>query len=374
MSRTHTIGDMTTRSDRLRRFLSGGSVEVGLAAVLFVLDALTHRPDDPFWALPVAFITCAGAATTAWHPRIGAVAACLGLVGLALLPPTAVGTSFYAPLIVVLSCAWRDEVWTAVAASVWGYAVSLWNTLQRTATAVQGAQSVIVFLGLYALPWIVGLSLRRAQVAERQRLTAHTEAQRREIAAELHDNVTHDLALIIMQAEAARIDPQADLKEALAGIAARGRRTSAYLTNLMRLLRIGTPSLPISFSEELQTGEKSLSAAGYDLQIHTDGDVEAISTVVSDVLGRIAREAFNNIAKHGDPTESCETNVTIEESRIAVTFTNATKETYLGDGLGIIGMRERAQGIGGTLHTRLSDGYWSVDVSIPEIISGQNIS
>lgn len=356
---------MTTRSARLRPFLSGGSVEVGLAGVLFVMDAFSHRPDDPVLALPLAFVTCAGAALTAWCPRIGAAVACLGLVCLLLQPPTAVGFSLYAPLVVVLSCAWHGTFRTAAAVSIWGYAVSLWATLHNTTTTTEAVQAVVLWLGSYALPWIVGLSLRQAQIAERQRLEARFDAQRHEVAAELHDNVTHSLGLITIAAESARIDPNIDPHDALDDVAARARSTSSYLTNLMKLLRIDSPSPPISFSRELQAGAKALAEAGFELEIYTEGDVEAIPPVISNVLGRIAREAFNNIVGHGDHSESCEVRAMISERRIAVTFTNATTRAYRGDNLGIVGMRERAEGIGGTVVTRLADGYWSVAVSIP---------
>lgn len=364
-SGSHTIEDMSTRSARLSRFLSSGSVEIGLAGVFFTMEALTYRPDDPVWALPLAFATCAGAAMTAWHARIGAIVACLGLLGLLLQPSAAVGFSLYAPLIVVLSCAWHNKPWTATAVSIWSYAVSLWATLQDTTTTVEIAQAAVLWLGIYALPWIVGLSLRQAQIAERQRLRARFDAQRHEVAAELHDNVTHSLGLITIAAESARIDPNIDPKDALADVATRARSTSSYLTNLMKLLRIDSPSPPVSFSRELQSGAKTLTEAGFEVQIYTEGDVEAIPPVISNVLGRIAREAFNNIARHGDPSESCEASVAISERRIAVTFTNATTQAYRGDELGIVGMRERAEGIGGTVVTRLTDGYWSVAVSIP---------
>ncbi|AZZ43038.1 histidine kinase [Acidipropionibacterium jensenii] len=356
---------MASHPDSLRRFLGGGSVEVGLAGLLFVMELIGHRPDDPASALPLAFLTCAGAGLAAWHTRIGAAISCLGFTAAAIVVPDVVTGSIYAPLVVILACAWRDDLWAGALASVWGYALSIWLSFRNTTTTAEDAQALLLWLGFYILPWILGLALRRVQRTERQRLTAQSEAQRCDTAAELHDNVTHDLAQIIARAQAARLDPEADRDVALADIVARGRRASAYLTNLMRVMRVGTPSPSVSLAEELQTGERTLAAAGFDMQIYTDCDVDAIAPEVSDVLGRIAREAFHNIAHHGDPTESCEATVRADKGRIAVSFTNATSTPYGGDGLGIIGMRERAELIGGTLRTRLSDGFWSLKLSVP---------
>lgn len=357
---------MGTRTTTLRRFLGSGAVEVGLAGLLLLPDVLPFHPGtEAALALVAGVVACAGAGLTAWRPRIGAVISCIGFGGLALLPAELVGTTLYAPMIVILSCAWHGELWTAGFTSLWGYLVSLGLTLRRTTTAAQDAQAMLLWCGFYALPWVIGLALRRVELTESHRFAVRAEAQRREIAAELHDNLTHELALITMAAEAARIDPGADRDAALVEIAARSRRSSAYVTKLVRLLRVGRTSPPVTFSAELQRGHASLSQAGFSLEIYTDCDIETLSPVISNALGRITHEAFNNILQHADPSQPCEVSVRASESRLAVSATNATNTAYLGDDLGIIGMRERAEGINGTLKTRLSDGYWSVTVSVP---------
>ncbi|GEM_PF-3087306 len=357
---------MGTRTTTMRRLLAGGAVEVGLAGLLLVPDVLSFHPGaQAALALVAGVVACAGAGLTAWHPRVGAAIACIGFGGLALLPAELVSTTLYAPMIVILSCAWHGELWTAGLTSLWGYLVSLWLTVRNTATAAQDAQAMLLWFGFYALPWVIGLALRRVELTESRRFALRAEAQRREIAAELHDNLTHELTLITMAAEAARIDPGTDRDATLVEIAARSRRSAAYVTKLVRLLRVGRTSPPVSFSRELQHGHDSLSKAGFSLEIYTDCDIETLSPVISNALGRIAHEAFNNILQHGDPSEPCEVSVRASSTRLAVSATNATNTAYHGDDLGIIGMRERAEGINGTLETRLSDGYWSVTVSVP---------
>ncbi|WP_245935162.1 sensor histidine kinase [Acidipropionibacterium virtanenii] len=366
---------MSTRTSPLRRLLGGGAVEVGLALLLLAMDVVPFRPgNEAVVALLVELAACVGAALTAWHPRIGAVIACVGFGGLALLPDDLVGMTLYAPMIVILSCAWHEEFWTAAATSLWGYVVSLWMSFNNTTTLAEDAQATVLWLGFYALPWVIGLALRNTEVSERRRLVARAENQRREIAAELHDNVTHELALITMAAENARIDPGIDRDSALTDIAARSRRSSVYVTNFVKLLRVGRTSPAVSFSQELQRGHDALSNAGFNLDIYTDCDVETISPVISNAMGRISHEAINNIIRHGNPSEPCEVSVKASRTRLAVSFRNATESVYDGDDLGIIGMRERAEGINGTLETRLSDGYWSATVSIPITMTDDGIS
>ncbi|WP_236082083.1 sensor histidine kinase [Acidipropionibacterium jensenii] len=357
---------MASPGERLHRALGSGVMEVSLATVLLAIDALPFHPGrDATLALLMGAIACGGAALTAWHPRIGAVISCIGFGGLALLPDSMVGTPLYAPMIVILSCAWHGEFRTAGFTSLWGFLVSLWLTLRRTTSVAQDAQAIALWCGFYTLPWVIGLALRRVELTESRRFTVRAEAQRREIAAELHDNVTHELALITMAAEAARIDPGTDRDAALVEIAARSRRSSAYVTQLVTLLRLGRTSSPVTFSAELQRGHDILSGAGFTLDIYTDCDIETLTPVISNALVRITHEAFSNILRHGDPSEPCEVSVRASGSRFAVSFTNATKAVYRADDLGIIGMRERAEGIDGTLETRLIDGFWSVTVSVP---------
>ncbi|MDN5978257.1 sensor histidine kinase [Acidipropionibacterium jensenii] len=342
-------------------------MEVTLAIVLLAIDALPFHPGyDATLALILGIIACGGAALTAWHPRIGAVIACLGFGGLALLPDNMVGPTLYALMIVILSCAWHEEFWTAVATSAWGYGVSLWLSFRNTTTMREDLQAIVVWLGVYALPWVVGLALRNTQFVERRRIAARAEAQRREIAAELHDNVTHELALITMTAEATRIDPTIDKDDALVDIAAMSRRSSAYVRHMVSLMRAGIASPPLSFSTEIRNGLARLADAGFSVEPEIGDGVDSISPAMSSALGHIAHEAFNNILRHGSPDGLCRVTARADSSGLRATFTNATTTAYHGDDLGITGMRDLAEGLGGTLDTRLSDGRWTVRVSIPD--------
>ncbi|MDN6427594.1 MULTISPECIES: sensor histidine kinase [Acidipropionibacterium] len=358
---------MALRRGLLHRTLSSGAMEVTLAIVLLAIDALPFHPGyDATLALILGIIACGGAALTAWHPRIGAVIACLGFGGLALLPDNMVGPTLYALMIVILSCAWHEEFWTAVATSAWGYGVSLWLSFRNTTTMREDLQAIVVWLGVYALPWVVGLALRNTQFVERRRIAARAEAQRREIAAELHDNVTHELALITMTAEATRIDPTIDKDDALVDIAAMSRRSSAYVRHMVSLMRAGIASPPLSFSTEIRNGLARLADAGFSVEPEIGDGVDSISPAMSSALGHIAHEAFNNILRHGSPDGLCRVTARADSSGLRATFTNATTTAYHGDDLGITGMRDLAEGLGGTLDTRLSDGRWTVRVSIPD--------
>lgn len=358
---------MATPSALLHRALGSGVMEVSLSTILLAIDELPFHPGhDATLALLMGVIACGGAALTAWHPRTGAVIACIGFGGLALLPDDMVGPTLYAPMVVILSCVWREEFWAAAATSAWGYGVSLWLSFRNTTTSRENLQAIVVWLGVYALPWVIGLALRNTQFAERRRIAARAEAQRREIAAELHDNVTHELALITMTAEATRIDPSLDKDAALVDIAAMSRRSSAYVRHMVSLMRAGVASPPLSFTTEIRNGLARLADAGFSVETDIDGSVDSISPTISSALGHVAHEAFNNILRHGSLNGPCSVTVRADSTGLTAAFANATTTAHHGDDLGITGMRDRTEGIGGTLDTRLSHGSWTVTVSVPD--------
>ncbi|AXE37465.1 hypothetical protein JS278_00268 [Acidipropionibacterium virtanenii] len=93
----------------------------------------------------------------------------------------------------------------------------------------------------------------------------------------------------------------------------------------MALMRVSEPSsAAASFSRELQDGAERLATAGFKLEIYTDHNVDALPSAISDALGKITREALNNMEQFGDSGEPAEVTVSAGEHRIAVAFRNVT--------------------------------------------------
>lgn len=362
---------------RLRRFLNRGLTETGLAVLLLAMTAIAFEARlDSTTVLVVECTACVGAAITAWFPRAGATVVCASLAVMATLPPDSLTLGLYAPLVVVLSCAWHDGFRAAAVTTAWGYAVSVFVSLRRTATLAQDAQALLLWAGFYAFPWLLGLAFRRVQLTELSRsqarllareaeIAAQTDERRRLLAGDLHDKVNHNLTLITMAAEATRVDPHGDPWAALARIADTSRQTRRNVDTLMRMLQAGRPSPPTSLTQELREGSVRLADAGFGFQADPGLDTNTLEPDVSDALGRIVREAINNVIRHGDRREPCRASIRNTAGTLALTFTNATTEPYSGDHFGIAGMRERAEIIGGTLQAGPVDGHWTLEVSVP---------
>ncbi len=233
---------------------------------------------------------------------------------------------------------------------------------------------------LLLLPVAVGDAARSR--AERLRDLIDTEADRRvsaerlRIARDLHDVVAHGLSTIAVQSGVAAHlldrDP-GQAKEALEVINATGKSSLEELRAMVGVLRSTddaplrpTPNDPNDLSDLVAGATNS----GLEVEVSAVGQFPADvgdSCVVA--LHRIAQEALTNVARHAGPVT---TRVSIRHSahdvdlsivNVAGTGTNSGLRST---GVGIVGMTERAEALGGTLTTqRLPDGGFQVSATIP---------
>ncbi len=234
------------------------------------------------------------------------------------------------------------------------------------------AFGVVVFFAV----WYVGRRLRlraeRAVLQERglrereQRIVADERAR---IARELHDVVAHRVSLMTVQAGAAKTvasaDPEAAVR-AMGAVEEAGRQALDELRHLLGVLRPSTGS----GGTEPQPGLADLPAlvarmreAGLDVDLDVDPaidlDVEPDSDGVTHGLParvelsayRIVQECLTNVVKHAGPGARTGVRLTTEGRDLVVEVRDdGSGATSLpGAGHGIVGMRERAQLLGGSL-------------------------
>jgi signal transduction histidine kinase len=214
--------------------------------------------------------------------------------------------------------------------------------------------------------WYVGRSLllraeraaqrRRQQAAEARRIVAE---ERTHIARELHDVVAHQVSMMTVQAGAAQAVVAADperAREAMAAVERAGRQALDELRHLLGVLRPETDRSglgPQPGLADLPRLAAQLTAAGLDVQV-TDELRTPLPTRVQLSAYRIIQEALTNVLKHGGPGTRAEvrlredgTDITIEVLDHAPPVSTRPRTA----GHGIIGMRERATLLGGSLET-----------------------
>jgi signal transduction histidine kinase len=212
-------------------------------------------------------------------------------------------------------------------------------------------------------------ALRAEREAERERRLAAAE-ERTRIARDLHDSAGHAINVILVQAGAARLLQEQDLdrsREALETIEEVARETLGEIDQLIRVLREdGSPEEvePPPGLAAVETLAARYRASGLAVTVKVDGSRRPLAPGVDQAAYRILQEALTNAARHG--SGSAEVEIDFGPSLLGVTVTNpAPPGAANGAGHGIVGMRERAQLLGGSLEAGAADGRYRVRALLP---------
>lgn len=206
----------------------------------------------------------------------------------------------------------------------------------------------------------------RAQ-AERAELLRVLEVQRAasderaRIAREMHDVVAHSLSVMIVQAVAAErtagTDPDAAARS-IASVAEVGRGAAVEMRRILQVLDAEGSSLDLAPQPTLANLDviiERFEAAGLGVDINREGVTTALDPGMELAVVRIVQEALTNVLKHAGTTTARLTmrysdHLTIEVAdhgpgRSAASVDRSPRST----GRGLVGMRERAEALGGSL-------------------------
>ena len=262
--------------------------------------------------------------------------------------------------------------------------------LAATAGANSGFPTIAVLAGIviWGGAWMVGDQLRqrrrrRHEVAERlERAERDTARERRLAAAEertriardLHDSAAHAINVILVQAGAARLLQQRDpgaAQAALSTIEDVARETIGEIDHLVRGLREDNGSAAIDPPAGLAALDALVEryrAAGLTIELRVDGEIRLLPQRLDQAAYRILRESLTNAARHGDGAAEIDVHYGADELELTVSNTLPTAarpaETA-GGGHGILGMRERASLLGGTLDAGRVSGRFTVRARLP---------
>lgn len=224
------------------------------------------------------------------------------------------------------------------------------------------------------------LEERTAQLERERAVTAQQAValDRLRIARELHDVVAHHVSAMGVQAGAARAvldtDPDAT-RRALSGIETSAREALHELRQLLGTLRTadehGAEGAEDAASAVRLAGLPDLvehaAEAGLPTTFGELGDPWPVPDVVQVNLYRIVQEALTNARRHGGPDARADVRVRYSTDAIEIEVTNTGRTTApSGEGLGLVGMRERASASGGTIDVGpRSRGGYLVRVRVP---------
>jgi signal transduction histidine kinase len=216
-------------------------------------------------------------------------------------------------------------------------------------------------------------ALRAEREAERERRLAAAE-ERGRIARDLHDSAGHAINVILVHAGMGRLQTERDpekAREAFATIEEVARETVGEIDEMVRVLREDA-SLPGEV--EPPAGLASLEglverhrAAGLHVTSSVHGERRPLPAAVDSGVYRIIQEALTNAARHGNG--NARVRIDFGERELAVFVENAldpgSPARSDGGGHGLVGMRERAALLGGSLEAHAREERFEVRARLP---------
>jgi signal transduction histidine kinase len=351
---------------------------------VFVQWQAGSRPKFQEWANPLDFAFDLGLALIGPLALIGArrfpgpvlaVVALAGSVDLLLSGGTD-GPPYIAFAFAIGSAIVRD-------ARVWA-----WVTIS---VSWLGTILIAYTLGLPWQPWrIVGITIgilivvgmaegmrnRRQTVRDAARRVAarrqsEVQAERVRIARELHDVLAHSLSQINVQAGVGLhlIDKQPDkARDALASIKESSKTALDEVRSVLGILRAegggDAPLVPEPDLDRLDGLAATVVAQGVDVRI--SNSLAGVPKQVQLALYRIVQESLTNVVRHSGARTATVTLEVAGDDYVVVISDDGHGATASDSGRGLLGMRERAELLGGTLEAGPgTPGGFEVRATVP---------
>ena len=330
-----------------------------------------------FGALAIGRLAPGVALAVAWIGAIVQMAAGLG--------PLPINVSILGVLYATAAWGTRRILWTGLGSVILGGIVAaLQMVFVNGLFGVNLASTVVSLVMLITVgtltlgaPWLGGFGwrmvLRWRATREAQALaevTAAEEQERVRIARDMHDVVAHSLAVIVAQSDGARYaaasSPDVAI-ETLGTISQTARGALSDVRMLLTQLRHRQGDGPQPTNADLEQLFEHVRQAGIEPRVTVDpmppGEPPA---AVQLAVYRILQEALTNTIRHGDGGV-VDVRLAWLPDRVDLEVRNGARSGGAGPGggHGIVGMRERAQLIGGALTAQPEGEAFVVRGSLP---------
>ncbi|MFF7287251.1 sensor histidine kinase [Streptomyces griseorubiginosus] len=258
----------------------------------------------------------------------------------AALPVTVVALALYAAV--------NDDAWLTTLATTAGLALAGY-VLRLDAEARGSAQRLLT-------------QERAARAAEAESAAL---GERARIAREIHDVLAHSLSAQLVHLEAARllIEGGADRDQILERVvAARGMARDGLAETRQALSALRGDMTPLEdFLSQLVGTDDGAEAT-------ISGERRPLPAEASQAVRRVAQEALTNVRKHA-PGAKVRMRLEYGEDQVTLVVRDSGgppgELTTSGGGYGLLGMRERAELLGGSLDAGPDDEGFMVTLKVP---------
>ncbi|MFJ8751414.1 sensor histidine kinase [Streptomyces sp. NPDC102441] len=194
-------------------------------------------------------------------------------------------------------------------------------------------------------------------------------AERSRIAREIHDVLAHSLSAQLVHLEAARLlierEPSAEFRDQVLErvVAARSMAREGLAETRQALSALRGEMTPVEdFLRQLVAGESA--------EVSVAGDRRVLTAEASQTVRRVAQEALTNTRKHA-PGAAVSVRLAYQPGWVALEVRDsgghrpAGELAVSGSGYGLVGMRERAELLGGTLEAGPDEKGFVVNLRVP---------
>ncbi|MGF1430137.1 sensor histidine kinase [Kitasatospora sp. LaBMicrA B282] len=354
-----------------------------LLVVPAALDALLNFPPPRDWRFLVSLAACAVLLVRRRYPRT---------VLLLALPGLYAGSALIAAMIAGYTVARTERaLWQKVTAAVLVCLGSFlpWPLARLGQESVSTITQAVVYATMLGTgPVVLGLlaqtrrdlSERIAELAELREIERTLYAktvlaeERARIAREMHDVVSHQAGLIAVQAGALQVTTKDPVARETAGtLRELAVATLEELRSMILVLRAaGAGPTELVPQPRLADLPRLVAAAEVDAVLRVEGCLDgALPEPVERAAYRTVQEALTNVRKHA-PGAVTEVLLRVAPELLTVTVRNAPPGGGVrgpelpGGRHGLIGLRERAALLGGTLAAEPEpDGGFAVRLRLP---------
>ena len=343
-------------------------------AVTSSLVEVALRPDRT-WLVPALVVSIVVACSVLWrrtHP-LGAVAVafCTLILFDAARIITSDATGFWS-IAIALVLPYAVFRWGSGREAAIGLGIILvWLAVTHVADPTPLGDMVTAF-GFFLFSAALGASVRFYTTTRMRDIERAELRQRHELARDLHDTIGHHMSGIVIQAQAgqALADSQPDRALAVLDPIEQAATTAlAEMRTIVGVLRVGTepeftPQPGVADIEQL-----ARTTGTPRIEVRLSGELDDLPAAVGVALYRIAQEAVTNTVRHGRNVTCVRIDVVGDIDRVRLTVRDDGAEVPASgqlSGFGLIGMRERASLLGGTLLAGPGpDRGWVVEATFP---------
>lgn len=302
-----------------------------------------------------------------------------------MMPPEGMFESFLLCALIAAVTRWGTAVAIGLSAPIAGLAVAVSISRVDVEDSDLTTTETVAAMGFWAMgplaAVVFGLYLRYMEVKREKSIAIAKQTQRLDLAHDLHDYVAHDVSAMIAQAQTALlfVDDTDQVRAHLQRIEAAGQAAMSSMDRTVRVLRAGhtiADSLHVEvpgLSQVPDIVERFSSSTEAQVTLTIDpAVVDGIPRELESTACRVIVESLTNVHRHAALSSEISISMTMADSHFDVTVTNTISGhtgsgTGRRSGLGLSGLRERVEALGGTFSAGIQAQRWRVHARMPAV-------